>query len=514
MNNLKRLIKQLTGLMFVFLLAANLVLIAVFVTAWHILGLSPLVSVLICLLVALVSAGGLAVIFARYFTEPIEAVWRATIHVSKGSSDIAPPHLEKVRIGRELVSSLCAQIYDLASNGAGLAGDQAKADIGMLANDILSKFPLPVIALNASRQILYVNEAATAYAGLEEPIGKSYNTVLKLNFVSTDTIDDWLTVASASRVTDVHHWEHSRLRIGEGNRDEDFRSCDIAAYFNKDNPLGYETVLTLFDKTDAYRAEDNGFDYVALAVHELRTPLTTMRGYLEVFEEELEPQLTPELADFMRKLVASAQQLSAFISNILNVARVDEGQFEPKLQKEDWSALLPQICGELELRARLRGKELQYDIAQGLPPVAVDRLSIYEVMANLVENAIKYSPAGDRIIIKTRLNESGMIETTVQDFGIGMEPNILEHLFTKFYRNHRSRAQVTGSGLGLYLVKSIVTAHGGDVWVKSKEGQGSTFGFTLMTYDSLAEDTKQAGEQRAITHQAHGWIKNHTMRRQ
>jgi two-component system sensor histidine kinase VicK len=89
---------------------------------------------------------------------------------------------------------------------------------------------------------------------------------------------------------------------------------------------------------------------------------------------------------------------------------------------------------------------------------------------------------------------------------------VLPNLFEKFYRNHRTRAQIGGTGLGLYLTKSIITAHGGQVWAQSKEGEGSTFGFTLVPYVKLADELKK-GNNTDIVRSAHGWIKNHSLYR-
>jgi len=116
------------------------------------------------------------------------------------------------------------------------------------------------------------------------------------------------------------------------------------------------------------------------------------------------------------------------------------------------------------------------------------------------------------IAIETHLTTDGLVETTVQDFGLGISASIMPNLFTKFYRDHRNRAQIGGTGLGLYLSKAIVAAHGGTVWVRSKESEGSTFGFTLLPYDRLTEELKRSGNQE-ITRSAHGWIKNHSLYR-
>ncbi|MDL2342384.1 MAG: ATP-binding protein, partial [Patescibacteria group bacterium] len=166
----------------------------------------------------------------------------------------------------------------------------------------------------------------------------------------------------------------------------------------------------------------------------------------------------------------------------------------------------------LDLRAKVRGITLERIIAPNLPSIGADRLSITEVINNLIDNAIKYSNGTPTIKVETHLTQEGLIETTVQDFGLGISSSIMPNLFTKFYRDHRNRAQIGGTGLGLYLSKAIVTAHGGNMWVRSREGAGSTFGFTLQPYATLAEAAKKQGDDEMIRG-AHGWIKNHSLYR-
>src|SRR5262249_15536139 len=155
---------------------------------------------------------------------------------------------------------------------------------------------------------------------------------------------------------------------------------------------------------------------------------------------------------------------------------------------------------------------LKLHIADGLPTVGADRLSMQEVVSNLIDNAIKYSGQSKEILIDAHMNAEGYVETTVQDKGVGVPASIMPNLFTKFYRDHRNRAQIGGTGLGLYLCKAFVSAHGGNIWVKSHEGQGSTFGFTLVPYTKLADEVKNNANQE-ITRSAHGWIKNHSLYR-
>jgi signal transduction histidine kinase len=237
-----------------------------------------------------------------------------------------------------------------------------------------------------------------------------------------------------------------------------------------------------------------------------------LRGYIEIFEDELADQLDEELADYMVKMRASAEQLTVFVTNILNVARVEENQLFLHLHEEQWAETLNNIIKDIEPRAKAHGYEIELSIQHSMPTVAVDKVSISEVIGNLIDNAIKYSTENKKIIVRSYLRDDGQVETTVQDFGIGIPNSIIGNLFEKFYRNHRSKAQVGGTGLGLYLSKAIVSAHGGQIWVKSKEGEGSVFGFSLQNYADLADELKSS-DNKDIKRTAYGWIKNHSFYR-
>ncbi|MGH7249863.1 MAG: sensor histidine kinase, partial [Minisyncoccia bacterium] len=268
----------------------------------------------------------------------------------------------------------------------------------------------------------------------------------------------------------------------------------------------------LFDHTATYSQEDDSINYVAMAVHELRTPLTLLRGYIEVFEEELAGKLSPDLAGFLTKMKASAQQLVAFTNNVLNIARIEEDQLTLQLSEENWNEIVKNVVDDLKIRTLAKDMVIETNLAPGLPTVAADRTSLYEVLSNLLDNAIKYSGQSHKIIVKTEVVENGVIQTSVQDFGVGIAINILPHLFEKFYRSYHTQTQVGGTGLGLYLSKAIVTAHGGNIWVRSKEGDGTTVGFTIKPYAQLAGELKNSNN-KDITRNAYGWIKNHSLYR-
>ncbi len=469
------------------------------------------------LLAAIAASLSTSFLFARFVaraaSEPVGILSKAILHVAPGHREASPPNLDKVKIGKDLVTSLALQVYQIASiNPVQQNTGQTAAQLQKPTetSSVLLNFPLPVFVMNKEQNITFANTAALQYLGKQpnEVMGNNMYSVLDLAFSEDETFDIWLSACRSDKVTASRMWERVKLSTGEQSK----KQCDLAAYYNKNNTEGAETVIALFDKSKSYGSGDDAISFIALAVHELRTPLTMLRGYIEVFEDELDGKLSPELAGFMQKMQASAQQLTTFVSNILNVARVEEDQLFLQLHEDDWGATLLSIINDMAMRAQVRGKKLEYNIPSNLPKAAVDSVSMYEVVSNLIDNAIKYSEGSDRIVIRTYLRDDGLIETTVQDFGIGIDSSILGNLFEKFYRNHRSRTQVGGTGLGLYLSKAIVKAHGGQIWVQSKEGQGSVFGFTIQQYSQLA-DAQKTPDNQDIRRVAHGWIKNHSFYR-
>ncbi|HSX52780.1 MAG TPA: ATP-binding protein [Patescibacteria group bacterium] len=508
MDHFARLKRQLGQILFLALLASNASLLA----GWWILEQLHLpfgIILAILALIALVVSGLISVAVTRQTSEPIRYLWQAILHVSPEHQGTPAPNLQQLKIGQELVTNLCLQVYQLASTNGGQI--PAKPSASSPAQTMVDSLPLPLFAMDKTGSITYINEAAAKYLGVPSAdlLGKNMYSVLDLSFANTDTLDSWLKTVRGSTVTASNSWD--RVRLNQPGRTEPLQ-FDMAAYYTKDSPTGLETMLALFDHTRRYSKDDESFGFIALAVHELRTPLTLLRGYIEVFEDELANSLNAEQTEFMHKMEAAAQQLAAFVNNILNVARVESDQLVLQLHEEKWEDIVEDVAKDLKLRAGVRHKTIEVSVASDMPTVAADRVSIYEVLANLLDNAIKYSHDEQRIIIHSALTKDGMVETTVQDFGVGIPDNIVSNLFEKFYRNHHTQQQIGGTGLGLYLAKAIIKAHGGNIWVRSKEGQGTTFGFTLMPYTRLASELKNS-DNKDIVRGAYGWIKNHSMYR-
>lgn len=461
---------------------------------------SAIVSILALILAWLASA------FATQLAlEPTTALWQTIVHLLDGKRGVLPPTVDKLHVGRELVTSLSTQIYQLASEATHLETPSGTDG----PSSILKHLPVPVIGLDKAQNIVFANEAAANYSQHPDAdlVGANFYSTFDLAFSGDKTFDLWLKDVGNNRANASTSWDRVRFKTADGT----LRQFDLAAEYNQDNPEGVDVILAMFDHSELYSQDDEGISFIALCVHELRTPLTLLRGYIEVFERELPSDLQPELADYVRKMNAAARQLTAFVGNILNVARAESDQLVLSLQKNNWAEVLENAVTNLKLLAEVRGISLECTVAPDLPAAGVDRVSIYEVLNNLVDNAIKYSGDSKKIVVKSYLKD-GMIETVIQDYGVGIPASIVPNLFTKFYRNFRNRSQIGGTGLGLYLCKAIIGAHGGNIWVQSKVGEGTTIGFTLMPYDKLAEELKNS-DNKEIVRGAHGWIKNHSLYR-
>ncbi|HEY5667599.1 MAG TPA: HAMP domain-containing sensor histidine kinase [Candidatus Saccharimonadales bacterium] len=468
-------------------------------------------TAIILVFVAFLSIIILAWIASKWLTKPIKLIWQAVLHISPETANLPAPDMRHIGYGKELVTTLVSHVYQLASV-VDTIEKTAKAKPHDLTTDfVANSLPMPLLVLDKDANIVFANGLLLKTLGRmqADTFGQNVYSVLDLSFTSKDTLDSWLEQVKKDQVTATRIWERVRLNVA---LQEKTRYFDLIAYYNKNNPEGFEIMLVLFERTEQYGQDDQALSFVALAVHELRTPLTLLRGYIDVFEEELDGKLDPEMTDFMRKMKAAAQQLAAFTTNVLNVARFENDQLVLTLHEEKLEPIIKMAVNNMQLRAKVNGVALTTKIDANLPSVSADAVSISEVINNLLDNAIKYSKGEHKeVIIHAHQNSDGSIETTVQDFGPGVPESAVSNLFTKFYRDYRNREHVGGTGMGLYLSKAIIDAHGGNIWVRSREGQGATFGFTLNPYGQVADEQKTGDND--ITRTAHGWIKNHSLYR-
>ncbi len=435
-------------------------------------------------------------------TEPLVAISNTILRLSPTPIPINPVDTQKLKIGRELTENLIRQINHLTAQGGDIE------PVKSIPENIMQQLPVAVLVIDDNSNITFANTKAEQIANKKGLASQNLYSTFDIIFQDKTTLSDWMVATRSNSVTAQKIWRGARVSVSG------MPTCyvDIAATFSMQADNNAIVYLTLFDQNNFYANQDNSLSFIALAVHELRTPLTILRGYIEVLEEELTTQNDPQLHQIMLKMKASAENLTAFVGNILDVARVEQNQLTLKLAQEDWPKVLTAIVEDMQLRARVHGKNIELSLGENIPAVGIDRVSIAEVLTNLLDNAIKYSPPDKKLIrVTSAVNQEGDIETSVQDFGVGIPETVMPHLFEKFSRNHRNRASIGGTGLGLYLSKALISAHRGNIWVRSHEGEGSIFSFTVLPFSKVAN--MQENNDNAITRNTHGWIKNHSLSR-
>lgn len=355
-----------------------------------------------------------------------------------------------------------------------------------------------IVVMNTAGEISFANRAA--------PVAQTKEGVLKLEllFDEPDDFTNWLAACETNTV----HAQQTWLRVpNKIIGDEDRRIFNVTASFEQGSAA--EVVLIAYDESDIYQPEDDGLDFISFAAHELRGPITVIRGYLDVLSLELEDVLTAEQKELFQRLIVSGNRLSGYINNILNTSKYDRRHLKIHLSEESLAHIYQTIRDDMNLRASSQHRQLVVDIPDNLPTIAADPSSISEVLSNLIDNGIKYSNNGGIVRVNAAV-EGAFVKVSVVDNGIGMPANVVGNLFHKFYRSHRSRETVAGTGIGLYICKAIVESHGGTISVSSTEGVGSTFSFTLPIYASVAETLQANGHINTALVARHGEsITNH-----
>lgn len=228
--------------------------------------------------------------------------------------------------------------------------------------------------------------------------------------------------------------------------------------------------ITALKELDAMKDE-----FVATVSHDLRSPLTFMRGYATMIPN-IGP-LSEKQREFVDKIIGGIDQMSELIDDLLSIGRIEAG-IGIEMAPCEVGHLVRTVVAELRGQAEAKNLKLQLELPSTLPPIVGDGALIKRAVANLVDNAIKYTPQGS-ITVRVREKDSYLV-VSVSDTGIGIAPADQMRLFEKFYRiKRRDTLRIKGTGLGLAIVKSIAERHNGKAWVESKLGEGSTFYLAL-----------------------------------
>jgi signal transduction histidine kinase len=220
-------------------------------------------------------------------------------------------------------------------------------------------------------------------------------------------------------------------------------------------------------------------DFVSMASHQLRTPLTSVKGYVSMVLEGDAGEINEAQAKLLTQAYYSSQRMVYLIADLLNVSRLRTGKFVIDSSPVNLADLVEQELEQLKETAATRQLELIYKKPHNFPTLMLDETKIRQLVMNFTDNAIYYTPAKGKITIQLE-DKPQTVELRVIDNGIGVPRSEQPHLFTKFYRAGNARkARPDGTGLGLFMAKKVIIAQGGSLIFESKQGKGSTFGFTF-----------------------------------
>lgn len=255
-------------------------------------------------------------------------------------------------------------------------------------------------------------------------------------------------------------------------------------------------IMTFRDIRKQKELEKMQEDFVSMAAHELRTPIVPLKGYLEILRDEA--SLSEEHRTFLMRAMQSISRLESLVNSLLSVARIERGSIAFNPESLDYKSLVEGVIHDQTTRFETKKQTVRFSVVPDgpVPAVVADAQLIREVLDNLVGNAIKYTPDGGEISIWIEV-ATDKIVTHIKDNGIGLDEEAKKYIFEKFHRaGDRLTSSIEGTGLGLYISKSLVERHGGRIWVESAgKGKGSVFSFSLPVQNEKVQpkDTQKVG---------------------
>ncbi len=415
-------------------------------------------------LVTLVAAGLISWRFSQALARPLKPIQEMAAQVAAGEAR-EPLH----DLGSDEIGRLGRAINDMART---LKDKISEVEEGKSRLEtVIENIPSAVLFMSKYKNILLVNGAAEKLTGLDRRLlmGQRLEKVIRDTRVIRE-VDEALAGRSSQLSGEVafHHPEKRVMELG-----------GAPVYSREGEILGL--VMSFQDITAIRRLEKVRRDFISNVSHELRTPVTSVKGYAEtLLEGALEDRETAR--EFVRIIDREAGRLSRLIAELLEISQMENRQVSFNIQPVDLREIMEKARGNLLQKAE--DQKIRMDLKPGETPLCVlgDADKLQQVLSNLLENAIKYSPPGSRVQVSYSREEgaAGQVIVQVSDNGPGIPPEDLSRIFERFYRVEKDRSRKQGgSGLGLAIVKHIIEGHGGKVWAENNPGRGASFFFTL-----------------------------------
>ena len=326
--------------------------------------------------------------------------------------------------------------------------------------------PQQVWTADASGRLDYVNDRTQSYFGQNAAaiIGAGWQ-----GFIHPDDLQGCLSKwLHALETTGLYQVEF-RLRRHDGQ----YRWYLARALPFKIDDTVVKWLGTNTDIEEHKKLEQQKDEFISIASHELKTPLTSLKAYLQLMER------ATNNTDFNSKFVSNSLQqlkrLEKLIADLLDVSKISAGKMTYNIGSFDMKDLIDEVTQSVQLSNNTHQLKIESNPGAML---SGDRYRLEQVLTNFLTNAIKYSPDATEVIIRSAIQNDGLV-VSVQDFGIGIEKDNVAKLFERFYRVDNTAMKYEGLGLGLYVSAEILTRHNGNFWIESELGTGSTFYFRL-----------------------------------
>lgn len=240
------------------------------------------------------------------------------------------------------------------------------------------------------------------------------------------------------------------------------------------------TLIILHDVTREKLINRMKSEFIAIAAHQLRTPLTGIKWSLEMLNVEENGITKEEQKDFLDKAYQSNERMIKLVNSLLIVSQLEDARYTYEFSEIQIEDLIQKSIKDFEIQMKIKNIECIFNKPEKfLSKIKVDLEKIQMALENLIDNAIKYTPQNGKIII-TAIEEDKKIKVSIKDNGMGISKEDQQRLFTKFFRSAKAlKTETSGSGLGLFIVKSIIESHNGQIWAESEKEKGSVFYFTL-----------------------------------
>lgn len=349
---------------------------------------------------------------------------------------------------------------------------------------ILSSMADGVLVTNERGRVVLANSAAATILNLEPALVLGLDVSQLQQQLSAASEVEWFHRLqgwnTATPAAEMHGLHSQRVETQSGH----VLFVQGSAVLREEQYLGSVTILR--DVTAEATAERLKSEFVTNVSHELRTPITAIKGAVEVVLGQMTGSLNQQQEIFMTMARSNCYRLQILIDDILEVSQIDAGQMELEFAPTDMVELIRGVAADYERRMRVEGRQLAFELElpDHLPLISGDPQRVRQVMENLFSNAYRYTDNGGKIITRAR-QRGDMLQIDVQDNGIGIPPEAASRLFERFYRGEDELViQSAGPGLGLWITRTIVEMHGGEIWFASSgvPGEGTTFSFTLPLY--------------------------------